>query len=58
MTKANRTCAITALIIASAVAIIEIPWVLKSQLAMVIIALAIATGLNAIVILRTTKLNP
>ena len=55
MTKANQICAITSLIIASIIAFIEIPWIPKSQLAILIIALAVATGLNSIAILRTNR---
>ena len=55
MAKTNRACAIAALIIAGIVIIVEIPWLPKSQLAMVILSLAIATGLNAIATIRNIR---
>ena len=50
-TSSSRACAIIALIISIIVIIVEIPWISRGTLAVVIIAIAIASALNAIAII-------
>lgn len=55
MSKASQTLSIFALLIAIIVIVNELPWLEKSKLAIVILGLAVAVGLNAIAIIVRCK---